>query len=78
MGFLSRDVLFHSAFWDFTFAACLDPALNCNSILQSQNSASVCFFSSSLAWFLCLGTTYSFLPVAHTDNAPWPEPQAYI
>lgn len=38
----------------------------------------VCFFSSSLAQFLCLGTTYSFLPVAHTDSAPWPEPQARV
>lgn len=26
----------------------------------------------------CLGTTYSFLAIAHTKNAPWPEPQAFF
>lgn len=34
MGFLSRDGLFHCAFWDLPLAACLDPAFNCNSTLN--------------------------------------------
>lgn len=47
VGFLSHDRLFYGAFWDLPSAACLDPALNCNSTLQSQNSASVSFL---LVW----------------------------